>query len=238
MPGASADEIIYTEGFSFNEEVASCFDNMLERSIPDYFGMREMTRLITSRYANAPWHTVVDVGSSIGESFKPYVDSGCRVISIEPSEAMLSRQKERYNEAGNIEYINDNAENALQTVADGSVDLFVFCLTLQFIGKDSRDGLVEAAFRKLKRGGAIVIVQKDKTDAKAYDDLVVEKYYAMKIEHGYSVESVETKKRALNGYMEIDTIAETETRLSGAGFSSVNEYWRALNFSGFIAVKQ
>lgn len=238
MPSASVDEITYTEGFSFNDEVAGCFDNMLERSIPDYFGMRETTRLITSRYANAPWHTVVDVGSSLGESYRPYADAGCRVISIEPSEAMLTRQQERYTGAENIEYVNASAEDALQTIADSSVDLFVFCLTIQFVERGSRDSLIEAAFRKLKQGGAIVIVQKDKTDSKAYDDLVVEKYYAMKLEHGYSIESIETKKRALNGYMDIDSIAETEARLAAAGFSSVNEYWRALNFSGFIAVKQ
>lgn len=237
MSSQGSDQIAYDGGFEFNEEVADVFDNMLSRSIPDYRGMRDMVALVGGFFADSPWHTVADVGSSLGESFRPFAEAGCRVLSIEPSEPMLSRQRERFTEFDNIEYAKVCAADGLGALEDDSLDLCIFCLTLQFMAMRERDEALALAHKKLRAGGAVVIVQKDNTGCKTFDDIAGRKYYEIKKRNGYNREQIETKKRALNGRMEIDTYRQSVGRLILAGFGDAYEFWRSLNFSAVLAIK-
>jgi tRNA (cmo5U34)-methyltransferase len=94
--------------WEFNAEVAECFDNMLERSIPDYDTMRELCFDIGSRYVK-PYTFIVDLGCSRGEALAPYVKcfgTNNRYIGVEVSQPMIDAAKERF---GNLAHPEDCA---------------------------------------------------------------------------------------------------------------------------------
>ena len=59
------DNIVAGDKWKFNDEVTDVFDEMLERSIPDYFGMRRNTTELALRFAQ-PGTSIVDLGCSRG----------------------------------------------------------------------------------------------------------------------------------------------------------------------------
>ena len=61
-----------TGAWEFNGEVAACFANMLERSIPDYRSMRALAYNAGERFVK-PGTLIVDVGCSSGLAVEPFV---------------------------------------------------------------------------------------------------------------------------------------------------------------------
>lgn len=61
-----------TGAWEFNGEVAACFANMLERSIPDYRSMRALVYNAGERFVK-PDTLIVDVGCSTGLAVEPFV---------------------------------------------------------------------------------------------------------------------------------------------------------------------
>lgn len=59
-----------TGAWEFNGEVAACFANMLERSIPDYRSMRALVYNAGERFVK-PDTLIVDVGCSTGLAVEP-----------------------------------------------------------------------------------------------------------------------------------------------------------------------
>ena len=67
------DNVKPGEKWEFNEDVAACFANMLERSIPDYKSMRALTYKAGERFIQ-PDTLIVDVGCSTGLAVEPFVE--------------------------------------------------------------------------------------------------------------------------------------------------------------------
>ena len=57
------------QDIEFNSQVAVVYQDMLERSIPGYFVMLELTKLLTERFAK-PNTNIYDLGCSLGETIK------------------------------------------------------------------------------------------------------------------------------------------------------------------------
>lgn len=90
--------------WTFDEEVTRVFDNMLERSIPDYENMRNLIEKIGSRYVQ-PNTSIIDIGCSNGLSVQPFVmrfngENDYRLLDI--SKPMLNACKERYKAYNNV----------------------------------------------------------------------------------------------------------------------------------------
>ena len=86
--------------WKFNEEVAKCFDNMLERSIPDYQNMRKLEKLIINNSVSNK-HTLLDIGCSNGINIDDFCnDMKCYGIDI--SEPMLQQARERFVKNNNV----------------------------------------------------------------------------------------------------------------------------------------
>jgi tRNA (cmo5U34)-methyltransferase len=56
--------------------------------------------------------------------------------------------------------------------------------------------------------------------------------------NGYTEAEVERKRLALEGVLVPVTAAWNEDLLFGAGFTSVDCFWRYLNFAGWVAVRR
>src|SRR5262249_48396189 len=70
------------------------------------------------------------------------------------------------------------------------------------------------------------------------DGLMVDLYYRLKRENGYTREEIDRKRFALEGVLVPVTARWNEELLRGAGFRQVDYFWRWMNFAGWIAVKE
>jgi tRNA (cmo5U34)-methyltransferase len=109
-------------------------------------------------------------------------------------------------------------------------------LTLQFIPIECRQRVLADLYRLTRPGGAVVVVEKVLGSDAAADKLMVDAYYAMKRANGYSTDDIEAKRKSLQGVLVPLTADANESLLRAEGFR-VQQFWQALNFAGWLAIK-
>ena len=229
------DRTMPTGKWEFNNEVTAVFDDMLQRSIPDYLGMRRTTTELALRFCQNETY-VVDLGCSRGAALKPIIEASNKKVNylgIEVSEPMRAAAVKEL--VGKAEIVDLDLRDVYPNVS-ASVTLSV--LTLQFIPIEYRQRIIQNAFDNTISGGAFLLVEKV-LGADAFSDrLLVETYYDRKGENGYSTDQITAKRRSLEGVLVPVTADWNVEMLKQAGFKHVECYWRHLNFAAWIGVKQ
>ena len=93
--------------WSFDEDVTHVFDDMLERSIPQYETMRGLVHQVGRGFVR-PGTQVVDLGCSHGAALAPFVaefGASASYVGIEVSPPMLEAARTRFHnelEAGTV----------------------------------------------------------------------------------------------------------------------------------------
>jgi tRNA (cmo5U34)-methyltransferase len=229
MPGAKWD---------FDEDVTHVFDDMLERSIPDYQQMRTLTTDLAAKFVQRD-STILDLGCSRGEALQLLAQkfgAGHRYVGLEISDPMLEAAKERFASwpKSVVEIRKHDLRDGLPHV-DASVVLSV--LTLMFTPINYRQRLIQDAYDRLRPGGAFLLVEKLIGESATTDALMVERYHRMKADNGYSADEIERKRLALEGVQVPVTASWNIEMMHAAGFRMVECYWRWMNFAAWVAVK-
>lgn len=229
--------------WAFDEGVTAVFDDMLERSIPQYELMRAACVDIARTFIRPDdhkWAKVVDLGCSRGGALAPLVEefgARCRYLGVEVSLPMLAAARERFAdeiERGTVEIVDhDLREGYPQTRA--YVTLCV--LTLQFIPIEHRQRILADAYESTIPGGAFILVEKVMGSDAPTDRLLGELYANHKRRSGYTDQEIHRKRLSLEGALVPVTARWNEDLLRGAGFRSVECFWRWMNFSGWVALK-
>ncbi len=224
--------------WEFDEAVTAAFDDMLERSIPDYGCMRQLVTRMARRFIQRG-SRVIDLGASRGDMIcriGPY--SGAKFVAIENSPPMLEVLRARFANAPHVTVVDlDLAKTAhLRPREHASVVLAV--LTLQFLKPMARRRVMQQAFEALKPGGAFVVVEKVEGSSWLTQGVLRAEYEEMKHRHGYSRDEIDRKRLSLRGVLLPQTHEANERQLDDAGFRHVECFWRTLNFAAWIAVKQ
>ena len=220
--------------WEFNAEVTDVFDEMLERSIPDYLGMRRTTTEFAVRFAQ-PGTYIVDLGCSRGAALKPIaaeLGSSVSYAGIEVSPPMLAAA---FTELPFAEFADTDLRHDYPEY-DASVVLAV--LTLQFIPIEYRQKIVSEAYDSLRTGGVFLLVEKILGYDSVTNELFIETYLERKGANGYSPEEINRKRESLEGVLVPVTAGWNEDLLRLAGFRHVECYWRHLNFAGWIGIKE
>lgn len=230
------DTLIANGRWQFDTDVATVFDDMLARSIPQYEVMRQAVYDLAAPHVQ-PNSWIVDLGCSRGEALAPFVtqfESHNHYLGIELSEAMYYAARTRF--AGNQQVVIRQADLRTQyPIEPASVILSV--LTLQFTPIEYRQRILKQAYTSLLPGGAFILVEKVLGTTAEIDSLMVANYYALKGANGYSPEQIERKRLSLEGVLVPVTARWNEDLLQSAGFSQVDCFWRWMNFAGWIALK-
>lgn len=229
------DNVMPGEKWEFNSEVAACFANMLERSIPDYKIMRALVWKAGQRFIQ-PDTLVVDIGCSTGLAAEPFVNEHGdrnRFLLIDNAPAMVEACRERFKDNPGVEVAQGNLWQFLPFRDRTSLVLSV--LSLQFMPTAYRQSMIEKIYRTMEPGGALILVEKITGDD--MDDLLVELYYEMKRENGYTEAQIMEKRRSLENVLSPLRASWNVDILRAAGFAKVEEFWRCLNFCAWIAVK-
>jgi tRNA (cmo5U34)-methyltransferase len=225
--------------WAFNAEVTTVFENMLSRSIPQYEVMRRACFEVACRYVQ-PDTTILDLGCSRGEAIASLLDrykEQNHFVGVEVSEPMLEAARERFREdieRGRVEILSMDLRREYPEV-EASVTLSV--LTLQFTPIEYRQRIVAEVYRHTREGGVFLLVEKILGASAEIDEVLVETYYGLKREQGYSEEEIERKRLSLEGVLVPVTARWNEELLRDAGFRQVDCFWRWMNFAGWVALK-
>lgn len=246
---SAIDNVVPKEKWVFDDSVADCFENMLERSIPQYEVMREsVTNLAYSIITRSKKETfsILDIGCSDGLMIerlrnKFVVDNendNGRYIGIDISKPMLDKAKFRF-----LDDIIDNKvtikECDLRTdFPQGLYDVVTSILSIQFTPIEYRQHIIQNIYNSISaKNGCFIMVEKILGNTDMLNQLFVENYYSMKSDNGYSQEQIERKRLSLEGVLVPVTNDWNIELLKQAGFKQVDVFWRWMNFVGYIAIK-
>ena len=104
---ANIDNVVPGAKWEFNKEVTDCFENMLERSIPQYDTMRKLVVDIAGRITldNLDNFRLLDIGCSNGLNIRDFVvkyKNKGEYLGVDCSESMLEDFKARFKLWDNV----------------------------------------------------------------------------------------------------------------------------------------
>ncbi|OQB34589.1 MAG: tRNA (cmo5U34)-methyltransferase [Candidatus Hydrogenedentes bacterium ADurb.Bin179] len=224
----------------FDAEVADAFDDMLERSIPQYDVMRDACHALAMRYAK-PRTVICDIGCSRGGAMERLVSAlGAynQHIGLEISHPMLEAARARFE--GYIKCgVVDIREADLRTaIIPSNASVIMSVLTIQFVPIEYRQSILSRVYEALNPGGVLILVEKVLGISTGIDEAFTSVYYDMKRANGYNEEDIARKRAALEGVLVPVTEGMNREFMRAAGFVYIDTFWRWMNFAGWLAIKK
>ena len=227
------------EKFEFNERVADVFDDMLDRSVPFYKHVIEMSAEILERSLQTG-DKVYDLGCSTGTTLialaRRLESKRLKFIGVDNSNAMLDkalRKAKMYSVADRIDFVEKDITQAELSGAGG----VVLNYTLQFIKPPIRLKFLENIYNGLHKNGVLILSEKIVCQDKEFDQQFLDSYHQYKMRRGYSELEIANKREALENVLVPLTIQENYDLLLQAGFTRVETFFQWFNFVSFIAYK-
>lgn len=235
------DEVVPGSRWEFDESVTAAFDDMLARSIPDYLTMRNLVVTLGSPFVTSG-SVVLDLGCSRGVALATVRAAATHAedvayIGLDVSEPMVDAARVRFTHASDVQILQHDLRQGLAWFLGFKASLVLSVLTLQFVAVEHRARLVAEVFDGLQPGGAFLLVEKVLGSDAVAQQILVDRYHAMKRANGYTAEAVEAKRASLEGVLVPLTAAGNEALLRGAGFRTVECVWRWCNFAAWLAVR-
>jgi tRNA (cmo5U34)-methyltransferase len=226
--------------WQFDEKVTQVFDDMLERSIPQYEVMRRAVTNVAARYMQ-PTTAILDLGTSRGEvlaALLAHGDGEFQFLGIEASKPMLVACRERFKESIETGVIDIRKMDLRTEYPDVMASVTTSVLTLQFLPLECRQQVLTNVYDHTISGGAFILVEKVLGCTSEIDSLMVDEYYKLKRKNGYSMEQIERKRLSLEGSLVPVTAGWNEDLLRMAGFRKIDCFWRWMNFAAWVAIKE
>lgn len=225
--------------FEFNETVASVFDDMITRSVPHYREIIELqSRLTAEFYIDGT--EIYDLGCSNGNFTAALIsvmgEREFHLTAVDNSPPMLEFFRKRISG-----FIGHNRVTpVLADIMDMEFmrsSVIIANLTLQFIPVNLRGELMRRIYDSLLPGGVFLITEKTVNPDPGLAALQQEFYYRLKEENGYSKIEITRKREALENVLIPETVEAHMERFRGAGFSSVEIWFKWFHFTAFICRK-
>ena len=247
IPTQRRDDLNPGRHWVFDDEVTRVFDDMLERSIPQYHVMRAAVHDVAVAFLEAEEKgaetppLVLDLGCSRGDTIELLRNTTdargahARFVGVDVSDPMLRAARRRFAGQSNVEIGRFDLRRGYPAVPPARVTLSV--LTLQFIPIEYRQRVVKQIYAHTTTGGCFILVEKVLGQTAQLDDVMVARYLDMKRANGYSEEQIIRKRLALEGVLVPITASWNEQLLTSAGFEAVDCIWRWMNFAAWVAVR-
>ncbi|MEN1729357.1 MAG: carboxy-S-adenosyl-L-methionine synthase CmoA [Pseudomonadota bacterium] len=224
--------------FEFSESVVRVFPDMIERSVPGYRLLLELTPLMVRR-AVQPNTRIYDLGCSLGAATlaarRAVGVDGVEIIAADTSPEMVQRCREIVtadNSRVPVEVIE--ADACELPIDKASVVLMYF--TLQFIEPGKRQALLKKMASGLQPGGVLLLAEKlafDPDDQTWLDT----HHHDFKRAQGYSDLEIARKRQALENVLVPETRDAHHQRLLDSGFSQVTDWFQCFNFTALAAIR-
>jgi tRNA (cmo5U34)-methyltransferase len=225
--------------WKFDSKVTAVFDDMLRRSIPSYDEMRRLVTDVGCRFVQKTTD-VLDLGCSRGSGLAPFIDQFGAVvrkyIGLDNSPDMVAAARDRFELYADVGLVDIRQHDLRDGLPLCCPSLVLSVLTLQFVPAEYRQRIIADLFRIMRPGGAMILVEKILGDDADTNRLLVDLYYGMKRGNGYTQDQIDAKRKSLEGVLVPYPAAGNVALLESEGFR-VSQFWQALNFAGWLAIK-
>lgn len=227
--------------FTFDEQVAEVFPDMISRSVPGYSNIITAIGMLASRFVTSN-SNVYDLGCSRGAatlSIRRNVENveGVKIIGVDNSAPMVERARQYLN-AYHSDVTVEILEADIRKIDIQNASMVVLNFTLQFLPPEDRIALLTKIYQGLNKGGVLVLSEKFRFEEKEMDDLLIDLHHQFKRANGYSELEVSQKRTALENVMRTDSIELHKKRLKDVGFAQVELWFQCFNFGSMIAIKK
>ncbi|RUM38322.1 MAG: carboxy-S-adenosyl-L-methionine synthase CmoA [Desulfobulbus sp.] len=227
------------EDFTFNDSVAEVFDDMLDRSIPFYQTVIELTAALIRQLA-APGSRVYDLGCSTGTTLlvlsRLLADMDLHFTGIDNAPAMIAKARRKVEMYGKSAVIEFRTADITQVELPGA-DIIVCNYTMQFIRPPRRQEFIRRLHESLEKGGMLIISEKVISPNARLNRKYIDLYYDFKRKQGYSELEIAAKREALENILIPFSVQENKDLLTDAGFDEVESFFQWINFASFLALK-
>ena len=225
--------------WTFDEQVAEVFPDMIQRSVPGYSNIISMIGMLTERFAQ-PNSTIYDLGCSLGAatlSMRRHIQvDHCHIIAVDNSSAMVERCR-RHIDSFRAETPVQVIEADIRDIDIKNASMVVLNFTLQFLEPDDRQLLLNKICRGMLPGGVLVLSEKFHFADQQIGELLFDMHHDFKRANGYSELEISQKRSMLENVMRTDTVETHKARLHQAGFIHSELWFQCFNFGSLIAIK-
>ncbi len=227
------------EQFSFDDSVATVFDDMIKRSVPGYQAINNLLPIIANRYIQASTN-VYDLGCSLGEASLTMASvlnkSDVQIIAVDSSPAMVNRLTQKISDLNLQVPVWPVCKDILEEKIKNA-SFVVLNYTLQFIQQSERYNLIQEIFTGLNNNGALLLTEKIRFENEDEDEEMRKQHELFKKENNYSELEISQKREALEKVLVRDTNEQHISRLKKAGFKNIKILTEYLNFTSYLAIK-
>jgi tRNA (cmo5U34)-methyltransferase len=225
--------------FVFDQQVARVFPDMIRRSVPGYATVINLCGVLARQYVQAD-SNCYDLGCSLGATSLALQSgietSGCKIIAVDNSPAMLEQARTRVPELPSrtpIDWVCADIRN----IPIENASLVTLNFTLQFIPVEARTELLTRIQQGLRPGGILVLSEKIAFEDPEEEQLQIEMHHAFKRANGYNDLEISQKRSALENVLIPETLPQHQLRLAEAGFSRADLWFQCFNFVSLVARK-
>src|SRR5258705_3397921 len=225
--------------FQFGENVASVFDDMLERSVPFYAEIQRMIAEMVADFAVEDTN-IYDLGCSTGTTMlflNRHLSQNVMFIGIDSSKDMLKKCGRKLAENGFHRKHDLVCADLNQGVPIENASVVLMVLTLQFVRPLYRDTLIGNILKGLHEQGCLILVEKILGEDSLFNRHFIKYYYDFKKRNGYTELEIAQKREALENVLVPYKLLENREMLLRAGFRYVDVFFKWYNFCGLVAVK-
>ena len=222
--------------FEFDENIASVFDDMLDRSIPFYKEVVSLVCDIVALHVEDD-ATILDLGCSTANTLLALHNRcDCRLKSIgyDNSKAMLEQAKRK------IDAYGADIELKLADILEVKLpksDVVIANYMLQFVRPLQREDFIKKIYGSLKDEGLFIFSEKIIYEDKKLNKKMIDIYYDFKKKQGYSEFEISQKREALENVLIPYSEDENKNLILKSGFKGVETLFKWGNFVTFLATK-
>ncbi|MEM7054741.1 MAG: carboxy-S-adenosyl-L-methionine synthase CmoA [Pseudomonadota bacterium] len=225
--------------FEFSEAVVKVFPDMIERSVPGYSLLLELTPLLVRQAVQAN-SRIYDLGCSLGAATlaarRAVRSEGVQMIAADSSVNMVKRCREVIA-ADNSRVPVEVVEADILDLAIENASIVMLYFTLQFISPKHREGLIQRVYAGLKPGGVLILAEKLAFESAQHQTWLDAHHHDFKRAQGYSDLEIARKRQALENVLLPETRSEHHQRLKRAGFVIILDWFQCFNFAAMVAIK-
>ncbi|MEN8257822.1 MAG: carboxy-S-adenosyl-L-methionine synthase CmoA [Thermodesulfobacteriota bacterium] len=226
--------------FTFNDKVAEVFDDMLERSVPCYRQVIDMTGKLLDPFVQ-DGDVIYDLGCSTGRPLLALAEmlkaKKMSYIGLDSSEAMINKARLKAEMFSRQEQVSFELAD-ITTAHLEPCRAVLLSYTLQFLRPMQRTAFLKKIFQALKPGGILILSEKIISHHSSLNRSFIDIYLDFKRRQGYSEIEITKKREALENILIPFSIEENLNQLKEAGFTGCESFFQWFNFVSFAAVKE